>query len=100
MVKGNRNHNTSTPPDSVELVDYTQPFDVARIKHNDLEPHHCRYPVGDPATPAFGFCGETKFPGLPYCETHANRCRPGATVRLRAQRPHTKTLETTPCLVD
>lgn len=40
----------------------------------DLEPHHCRYPVGDPRSEFFGFCPGNKIPGLPYCEPHAVAC--------------------------
>lgn len=35
-----------------------------------LESHHCRWPVGDPGTPSFFFCGGTKMEGCSYCETH------------------------------
>lgn len=44
-------------------------FDPAKmVSFDDLENHHCRWPVGDPRTDAFRFCGETKVIGLPYCE--------------------------------
>lgn len=33
----------------------------------------CRWPVGDPGTAEFHFCGATRIPGLPYCEPHARR---------------------------
>jgi GcrA cell cycle regulator len=33
----------------------------------------CRWPIGDPQTPEFHFCGKKKVPGLPYCEFHARR---------------------------
>lgn len=44
--------------------------DVARVAFMDLEPHHCRWPIGEPVA---GFCGCDKVPGLSYCETHAHR---------------------------
>lgn len=34
---------------------------------------HCRWPIGDPQTPDFHFCGKTKVSGLPYCEFHSRR---------------------------
>jgi GcrA cell cycle regulator len=39
----------------------------------------CRWPIGDPREPGFGFCGRPHVPGLPYCEYHARRAfrRPG-----------------------
>jgi GcrA cell cycle regulator len=40
----------------------------------DLEDHHCRYPIGKPATPGFGFCGGQRVPGISYCAAHARRC--------------------------
>lgn len=30
----------------------------------------CKWPVGDPATDEFWFCGLPAVPGKPYCETH------------------------------
>ena len=48
--------------------------DVARVKFNDLQDHHCRYPVGDPVDENFGYCGDQKIPGISYCATHARRC--------------------------
>jgi GcrA cell cycle regulator len=33
----------------------------------------CRWPIGDPQSPDFHFCGKTKVTGLPYCEFHARR---------------------------
>ena len=44
--------------------------DVARVAFMDLEPHHCRWPIGEPVA---GFCGCDKVPGLSYCATHAAR---------------------------
>jgi GcrA cell cycle regulator len=36
----------------------------------DLEPHHCRWPCGEPTE---GFCGDHKLAGSPYCERHKQR---------------------------
>jgi len=33
----------------------------------------CRWPIGDPQTAEFHFCGRPKVPLLPYCEVHARR---------------------------
>lgn len=30
----------------------------------------CKWPIGDPATEEFWFCGHPAQPGKPYCETH------------------------------
>jgi GcrA cell cycle regulator len=32
---------------------------------------HCRWPVGDPRSPDFRFCGCAAYEGLPYCIDHA-----------------------------
>jgi hypothetical protein len=39
----------------------------------ELAPHHCRWPIGHPKTPGFGFCGRTKIDGSSYCREHAER---------------------------
>lgn len=36
----------------------------------DLEKHHCRWPIGEVGHSDFGFCGQTRFMGLPYCQAH------------------------------
>ena len=37
----------------------------------ELNSHTCRWPVGDPDDPEFGFCGMKTADGLPYCAEHA-----------------------------
>lgn len=32
--------------------------------------HHCRWPIGDPQEPAFGFCGHPRAGEGPYCAGH------------------------------
>lgn len=39
-----------------------------------LGPRDCKFPVGDPGTPSFFFCGARKLSELPYCAAHAKRC--------------------------
>ena len=41
---------------------------IAMTKAGD---RHCRWPVGDPRSPDFRFCGCTAHEGLPYCVDHA-----------------------------
>ncbi len=45
--------------------------DIARVAFADLEPHHCRWVIGEPTDGQF--CGCKSVPGLPYCEHHARR---------------------------
>ena len=39
----------------------------------ELQRWHCRWPLGDPASESFGFCGNKPVDGLPYCPAHARR---------------------------
>jgi GcrA cell cycle regulator len=36
----------------------------------ELEPHHCRFPLGDPKRPDFRFCGCRRVETKPYCPAH------------------------------
>ena len=36
----------------------------------ELTERTCKWPIGDPATDEFWFCGHTSEQGKPYCETH------------------------------
>lgn len=38
-----------------------------------LENHHCRWPVGEPAESSFFFCGADKLKESPYCAGHARK---------------------------
>jgi GcrA cell cycle regulator len=48
------------------------PADAAcvSVRLEDLAPHHCRWPVGDPQVKDFGFCGELRAPERSYCPAH------------------------------
>lgn len=48
--------------------------DVARKPLSDLDPGDCKFPVGHPGEPGFGFCASGRVEGLPYCAEHAARC--------------------------
>ncbi len=41
-----------------------------RISLMDLTERTCKWPIGDPATDAFWFCGHEAEQGKPYCKTH------------------------------
>ena len=36
-----------------------------------IDAHQCRWPIGDPTTPNFVFCGNDAIGGLAYCVGHA-----------------------------
>ena len=46
-----------------------------------LEPHHCRYPIGDPLKADFRFCCRDKIDGSSYCASHHEISRSHAPVR-------------------
>lgn len=41
-----------------------------RLSLMDLTERTCKWPIGDPATPEFWFCGLPSQAGKPYCEAH------------------------------
>lgn len=41
-----------------------------KISLMDLTERTCKWPIGDPATEDFWFCGLPSIPGKPYCEAH------------------------------
>ncbi|MEM8570237.1 MAG: GcrA family cell cycle regulator [Pseudomonadota bacterium] len=43
-----------------------------RLTLMQLTERTCKWPVGDPATDDFWFCGLPAVPGKPYCETHVS----------------------------
>lgn len=76
-----------SPADLATLARMAARDPVARITSIlDLEDSHCRWPVGDPKTPGFGWCGDQVVPGLSYCESCATRAYTPATVAELAPR--------------
>lgn len=50
----------------------------------ELTERTCKWPIGDPATEEFWFCGLPVQPGKPYCEAHVNvACQPMSARRDR-----------------
>lgn len=56
---------------------------VARKKLNDLLEWDCRWPVGDPQKPDFGFCAQERIPGKPYCAECCQRAFQTVKVPIR-----------------
>jgi len=50
---------------------------VGSVKITELAHHSCRFPLGDPQSPDFAFCGKERVPGRPYCEAHCHRAYVG-----------------------
>jgi GcrA cell cycle regulator len=44
-----------------------------RLTLLELNEHTCKWPIGDPLTPGFYFCGQHSEEGKPYCEFHSRR---------------------------
>ena len=44
-----------------------------RLSLLELNEHTCKWPIGDPLTPDFYFCGQHSEEGKPYCEFHSRR---------------------------
>ena len=50
---------------------------IEGVTMRDLEPHMCKWPIGDPQDSNFRFCGKRRIRSKPYCEKH---CRVGGIV--------------------
>ncbi|WID94516.1 GcrA family cell cycle regulator [Bosea vestrisii] len=50
--------------------DVVVPFSE-RVTIMELREYMCRWPMGDPTTPEFRFCGGRSATGMPYCAYHA-----------------------------
>lgn len=57
-----------------------------RVTIMDLRDSMCRWPMGDPTTPDFRFCGGRAITGLPYCTQHAQIAYQPAAERKRDRR--------------
>ncbi|MEO6012643.1 MAG: GcrA family cell cycle regulator [Devosia sp.] len=44
-----------------------------RLSLLELNEHTCKWPIGDPLTPNFYFCGQHSEEAKPYCEFHSRR---------------------------
>jgi GcrA cell cycle regulator len=49
----------------------------------ELREAMCRFPLGDPTSPEFRFCGARAITGLPYCSHHARIAYQPAAERKR-----------------
>jgi GcrA cell cycle regulator len=72
---------TTTSPSTVakQVAEAAKPYieaptaDKATRTLATLERGECRWPIGDPKSPTFGYCGCAAIPGKSYCETHDKR---------------------------
>ena len=75
-----------------EPVVDSAPVEPQRLPNGDMvtvltvKDSMCKWPVGDPADPNFGFCGRTAENGAPYCAEHARAAYQPAKKRERRAR--------------
>ena len=64
-------------PTSTKVSDKNLAVHQRIIQHSldmaNLKPNQCRWPIGDPDSEHFHFCGETVFVGKPYCYEHCKQ---------------------------
>lgn len=65
--------------------DVVVPFSE-RVTMMELREYMCRWPMGDPTTPEFRFCGGRSATGMPYCTHHARIAYQPAADRRRDRR--------------
>ncbi len=86
--------NPDDPTEAVEIVDHRH-FDAAampqceRVTIMELRDSMCRWPLGDPLTPEFRFCGGDAVIGLPYCPHHCSIAYQPAQERRRERKTGT-----------
>ena len=56
-------------PEALETVREVEKT-AKRLTLMELTERTCKWPIGDPATEDFWFCGLSAQPGKPYCEAH------------------------------
>lgn len=61
-----------------------------RLNLLELNESTCHWPVGDPGSPDFFFCGGKALNSLPYCAHHSRVAYQPASDRRRTSRPNTK----------
>ena len=79
---------TVTPMTMKPIVRETlRPVDAKRVEGiavTKAGERHCRWPIGDPRSPEFRFCGCSSYEGLPYCVDHARVAYQTVSRRSRA----------------
>ena len=76
----NINYDLSSESGELEVeIDQVTLANILKIEKNakklsllELTEKTCKWPIGDPATSEFWFCGHPSEQGKPYCETHVS----------------------------
>lgn len=64
---------TSSKKDEAKDLAIHQRIIQHSLEMANLKPNQCRWPIGDPDSEHFHFCGETVFVGKPYCYEHCKQ---------------------------
>ncbi|ACL62159.1 GcrA family cell cycle regulator [Methylobacterium nodulans] len=72
-------------PESIAPAEVALPLSE-RVTIMELREFMCRWPMGDPSSPDFRFCGARSITGLPYCMHHARIAYQPAAERKRSDR--------------
>ena len=88
MVRRNAARQARVRPPEVEAqpmpeIEFEDRPGVAIL---DLEPHHCRWPLGELMQRSTEFCGHPHQPGSPYCPNHHHMAH--TKVQAIDSRPH------------
>lgn len=71
------NKKTAEPKESNKALNKNLAMHQRIIQHSlemaNLKPNQCRWPIGDPDSENFHFCGEQVFVGKPYCYEHCKQ---------------------------
>ena len=68
-----------------------------RLSLLELNEATCHWPIGDPSSPEFFFCGGKALTGLPYCAHHSRVAyQPAGDRRRQPPKPTTVSLKLTP----
>lgn len=71
-VKPTTKDTTSAKTDAKSLAAHQRIIQHS-LEMANLKPNQCRWPIGDPDSEHFHFCGETVFVGKPYCYEHCKQ---------------------------
>ena len=69
----------------IELIENIIPLGQ-RCSILELSEEKCHWPIGDPGTPEFFFCGGRSIDGLPYCGYHSRIAYQPVSERRREKR--------------
>ena len=78
MTPFRRPHSTTPPAPIRPYVEPETPRSETNVTIMALTSRTCRFPIGDPQSPAFCYCGSTDgalFPLQPYCRHHQKVAR-------------------------